>query len=96
MDIESTSLLAERQQIMLKVEFLLGLFFKKWPESFCIILTKGSVPRIGKNIFKKVSQKIRNFLLKIGYNSGCNIKYTWLLKVKYLLNGAGIFTKLIW
>ena len=53
MDIESTSLLAERQQIMLKVEFLLGLFFKKWPESFCIILTKGSVPRIGKNIFKK-------------------------------------------
>ena len=40
------------------------------------------------NIFKRVSQKNRNFWLKIGYNSGCNIKYTWLLKVEYLLNGS--------
>ena len=27
-------------------------------------------------------------LSKIGYNSGYNIKYIWLLKVKYLLNGS--------
>ena len=63
-------------------------FFKEMHESFCILSMKGSVPRICKNIFKKVSQKNRNFWLKIGYNSGCNIKYTWLLKVKYLLNGS--------
>ena len=46
------------------------------------------LPGICKNIFKKVSQKIQNFRLKIGYNSGCNIKYTGLLKVEYLLNGS--------
>ena len=63
-------------------------FFKEMHESFCVFSMKGSVPRICKNIFKKVSQKYRNFRLKIGYNSGCNIKYTWLLKVKYLLNGS--------
>ena len=34
-----------------------------------------------------MSQKNQNFPLRIGYNSGCNIEYTWLLKVKYLLNG---------
>ena len=41
-----------------------------------------------KNISKKVSQKNQNFPVKIGYNSGCNMKYTWLLKVEYLLNGC--------
>ena len=53
-----------------------------------VLSTKGSVPGISKNIFKWVSQKHRNFPLKIGYNSGRNIKYTWLLKVEYLLNGS--------
>ena len=33
-----------------------------------------------------MSQKNQKFSLKIGYDSGCNIKYTWLLKVEYLLN----------
>ena len=56
--------------------------------SFYVFPMKGSVRRICKNIFKKVSKKNRNFRLKIGYNSACNIKYTWLLKVKYLLNGC--------
>ena len=63
-------------------------FFKEMPKLFCILSMKGSVPRICKNIFKKVSQKNRNFRLKIGYNSGYNIKYTWLLKVEYFLNGS--------
>ena len=53
----------------------------------CFLSLKGSVPRKWVNIFKKVFQKNRNFRLKIGYNSGCNIKDTWLLKVEYLLNG---------
>ena len=71
-----------------KRTFSFLLFFKELHESFCVLSMKGSVPRICKNIFKKVSQKNRNFRLKIGYNSGCNIKYTWLLKVEYLLNGS--------
>ena len=33
-------------------------------------------------------QKDWNFRLKIGYNSGCNIKYIWLLKVECLLIGS--------
>ena len=37
------------------------------------------------SFFQRNPQKNRNFRLKIGYNSGCNIKYTWLLKVEYLL-----------
>ena len=37
---------------------------------------------------QKVSKKNQNFLLKIGYDSVCNIKCTWLLKVEYLLNGS--------
>ena len=40
-------------------------------ESFCVLSMKGSVPRICKNIFKKVSKKNRNFQVKIGYNPGC-------------------------
>ena len=63
-------------------------FLTKMHGSFYVFPMKGSVRRICKNIFKKVSQKNRNFRLKIGYNSGCNIKYTWLLKVEYLLNGS--------
>ena len=55
-------------------------------ESFCVLSMKGSLLRICKNIFKKVSPKNRDFWLKIGYNSGYDIKYTWLLKVEYLLN----------
>ena len=69
------------------VEVELGVELRKMHESFCVLPMKGSVPRICKNIFKKVSQKNRNFRLKIGYNSACNIKYTQLLKVEYLLNG---------
>ena len=33
-----------------------------------------------------VSQKSKIFQLKIGFNSGCVIKYTWLLNGEYLLN----------
>ena len=65
-----------------------GFIFKEMHKSFCVLSMKGSVPRICKNIFKKVFQKNRNFRLKIDYNSGCNIKYTWLLKVEYLHNGS--------
>ena len=43
---------------------------------------------LAKNISKKVSQENQNFPLKISYNSGCNMNYTWLLKVEYLLNGC--------
>ena len=57
------------------------VFFCVWSE-----IATGQI--ILKNISKKVSQKNRNFPLKIGYNSGCNMKYTWLLKVEYLLNGC--------
>ena len=71
-----------------KGTFSWGHFFTEMHESFCILSMKGSVTRICKNILKKVSQKNRNFRLKIGFNSGCNIKYTWSLKVKYLLNGS--------
>ena len=67
-----------------KQAFSWGHFFKELRESFCVLSLKGSVPRICKNIFKKVSKKNRNFWLKISYNSGRNIKYTWLLKVLYI------------
>ena len=39
----------------------------------------------GENDIKKYQEegvpKNLNFPFKIGYNSGCNMKYTWLLKV---------------
>ena len=44
--------------------------------------------KVLSSIRDKVSQKNRMFRIKIGYKSGCNIKYTWLLKVEYLLNGS--------
>ena len=55
---------------------------------FCIWSEIATGKMISKNISEKVSQKNQNFPLKIGYNSGCNMKYTWLLKVEYLLNGC--------
>ena len=55
---------------------------------FCVWSEIATGKMILKNISKKVSQENQNFPLKIGYNSGCNMKYTWLLKVKYLLNGC--------
>ena len=55
----STSLLAKLcHQIMCKADVLLH-------ESFCVLSMKGSVPRLCKNIFKKVSKKNQNFPLKI-------------------------------
>ena len=65
----STSLLAECHQIMCKADVLPGSFFQRNARIFCILSMKGSVPRICKNIFNKVSQKNWNFRLKIGYNS---------------------------
>ena len=59
----SISLLAECHQIMFEAELLSGTFFTKLPESICILSRKGSVRRIGKNIFKKVSQKVKFFCL---------------------------------
>ena len=58
-------------------------FFFVWPE----IATE---KMISKNISKKASQKNKNFPLKISYNSGSNMKYTYTcaLKVEYLLNGC--------
>ena len=38
-----------------KQAFSWGHFFKELRESFCVISLKSSVPRICKNIFKKVS-----------------------------------------
>ena len=55
---------------------------------FCVWSEIATGKMILENISKKVSQKNQNFALKIGNNSGCNIKYTWLLKVEYLLNGC--------
>ena len=55
---------------------------------FCVWSEIATGKMILKNISKKVSQKNQNFPLKIGYNSGCNMKYTWVLKVKYLPNGC--------
>ena len=70
-----TSLLAKLcHQIMCKADVLLGSFFQR--NAQILLSMKGSVPRIWKNIFKKVSWKNRNFRLKICYNSGCKIKYT--------------------
>ena len=68
--------------------FSRGHFLSKLHGVFCVWSEIATAKMILKNISKKVSQKNQNFPLKIGYNSGCNIKYTWLLKVKYLLNGC--------
>ena len=46
----------------------------------------GSISLLAEN--HQINQKNRNFWLKIGYNSGRNIKYTWLIKVEYLHNGS--------
>ena len=61
----STSLSAKCHEIIFKAELLLGPFFTKSPESFCILSRKGSIRRIVKNILKRVSQKVGNicFLL---------------------------------
>ena len=48
-------------------------FFTKLHESFCILPRKGRVQRIGKNIFKKVSQKVGNFCLLLAMIF--NVKY---------------------
>ena len=77
----STSLLGECHQIMCKADVL-----KEMHESFCVLSMKGRLLRICKNIFKKVSQKTRNFQLKIGYNSGCNIKYQIKMVTKSLIS----------
>ena len=62
-----------------KPTFSWAHFFKEMYESFCVHSMKGRVPGICKNIFKKVSQKNQNFRLKIGYNSGYNIKYRYMV-----------------
>ena len=62
-------------------------------KSFCALSTKGSVPRISKNIFKKVSQKV-----KISFSfwaMGCKkipfLLFSKLFKWNIYSNNAGIY-----
>ena len=44
------------------------------------------------NNIKKITYKVSK---KIGYNSGINMKNTWLLKVEYILNGSTDLYKIL-
>ena len=75
-----------------KRSFSWAHFFTKLPESFCILSMKGSVPRISKNILKKVSQKVEICCLFLAMILDVKIiffhfqDYTMSQKVEYLHN----------
>ena len=84
-----TSLLGKCHQNVRTLELLIHWFLIEITLFFfCVWSEIGMGKIIFKNISKMMFQKNPNFQLKIGYNSGCNMKYTWLLKVEYLLNGC--------
>ena len=61
------------------------IFYRNCTVNFCVWSQIDTRQTISNKITYKVSQKNQNFPSKIGFNSGCNIKNTWLLKVEYLL-----------
>ena len=64
------------------------IFSKNCTNLFAFFQWKVAYREYVKTFSRRCPKKNRNFRLKIGYDSGCNIKYTWLLKVEYLLNGS--------
>ena len=83
-----TSLSGECHQNFCTLGLLTCSFLIKIACFFCVWSEMGTGKLIWKKNTLKVSQKNQKFSLKIVYHSGCDMKYTWLLKVEYLLNGC--------